>query len=50
MSSPTRIWPAALRLIVTLLSRLSPVTLSVPALNDAVTAACAEAVVAALKA
>ena len=43
----TRILPAALRLTVMLLSRLSPVTLSVPLLNDAVTAALAVALVAA---
>ena len=45
----TRIWPAALRLIVMLLSRLSPNTVSWPApgLNDAVTAALAGTLVAA---
>ena len=41
----TRIWPAALRLIVIELSRLSPNTESVPALNVAVTAALADTVV-----
>ena len=34
----TRSWPAALRLTVMLLSRLSPKTVNVPALKDAVTA------------
>ena len=43
----TRIWPAALRLTVMLLSRLSPLTVSWPPVKVAVTAACAEAVVAA---
>ena len=37
----TRIWPAALRLTVIELSRLSPLTDRVPALNDAVVAALA---------
>ena len=37
----TRIWPAALRLTAMLLSRLSPVTLSMPLLKVAVTAAFA---------
>ena len=45
----TRIVPAASRLTVMLLSRLSPLTLSTPLLNDAVTAACAVAAVAAAK-
>jgi hypothetical protein len=43
----TRSFPAASRLTVMVLSRLSPFTLSTPALNVAVTAALAEAVVAA---
>ena len=44
----TRIFPAASRLTAMLLSRVSPNTLSVPALKVAVTAAFAGAVVAAM--
>ena len=44
----TRIVPAALRLTVSELSRLSPDTVSTPALKVAVTAAFAGAVVAAI--
>ena len=43
----TRMLPAALRLTVMLLSSESPVTVSVPLLNDPVTAALAVALVTA---